>query len=498
MHFAFNLAPEWPRLAWLARATRGSDSIVVRHGPGVETRDDWFGEAAWAGDYSRGDFDATDVVVGSGGRIAAGAAVFVSPGSTVDRLQTFEDPDGAVWISNSLACLLASSGGELDPSFTQYFRYFRTVVRGIRRYERLLPTSRGPIQLVYFDNLAWDGRSLTRKPKPGLGRDFSSYRRLRGFLDSSIQALAENMADRQRVHPYSFLSTASSGYDSSTATVLGHTAGCRDVLCVEHDRTGDNDSGEPLAHQLGMNVLKVNRHGWREQPWAEVPFLAADGHGGDVFFKGAEQALSGRVLLTGFHGDKIWDRQPHDMSADIVRGDQSGLSLTEYRLHTGFLHCPIPFWGVRQIADVSAISLSPEMAPWDVPGDYSRPICRRIVEGAGVPRELFGTRKKASWVQFMRSNDFMGASSLADYLDWLRENRGAWLRRGRVPPVLNLELDRLEQKGRFLFNVDPKKVRRVSLATRVRAAIAERPTRLRRHVFPWAIDRMAAAYTQQS
>jgi hypothetical protein len=494
MRFEFVSVPEWPSLAWLSRCQRGSSTIVVAHGSGVETREGWFGEAAWAGDYEEGAFDQTDIVAGTGGRIDRGEAIFVSPGSTVDRLQVLDNGAGGVLISNSLACLLSVAGADLDPSFPQYFRHFRTVVRGIRQYARLLPTSRGPVQLVYFDNVVWNGETLTVRDKPDRGRDFSSFARLRSFLDRSMAALAANLADGRRARPYSLLSTASSGYDSSTATVLGYLAGCRDVLCVDHDRTGDDDSGEPLARHLSMNVVTVKRDSWREQPWPEVPFVAADAHGGDVFFKGAERTLDRRVLLTGFHGDKMWDKQAHDLSPEIVRGDQSGLSLTEYRLHAGFLHCPVPFWGVRRIRDVHAISQSPEMAPWDVPGDYSRPVCRRIVEEAGVPREMFGTRKKATWVQFMHSDEFMCGSSLMNYLQWLREKRGVWLRRGRVPPVLNLDLDRLELKGRYLFDVDPHTIRRVSLVTRVRAAIAEHPTRLRRHVFPWAVERMAASY----
>src|SRR5438067_688694 len=35
------------------------------------------------------------------------------------------------------------------------------------------------------------------------------------------------------------------------------------------------------------------------------------------------------------------------------------------------------------------------MAPWRLGSDYDRPIPRRILEEAGIPRQLFGTRKKA-------------------------------------------------------------------------------------------------------
>lgn len=498
MRFEFVPVSGWPPLAWLTQCHRSSSTVVVLHGSRVETNDEWFCEAVWAGEYQSGDFDRTDVVAGSGGRLRNGEVVFVSSGSTVDRLNSLEVHDGA-WVSNSLSCLLAAANADLDPSFPHYFRHLRTIVRGIRSYTRLLPTTAGPAHLVYFDNLVWNGQTLALCDKPGLGRDFSTFSRFRDFLHSSMQTMAENMASSERRFPYKMLGTASSGYDSSTATVLAKHAGCDQVLCVDHDRKGVDDSGEPMAGLLGLDVVKVRRQAWRETELAEVPFLASDSHGGDVFFKSAERALFGKVLLTGFHGDKIWDKQTKDLSEHIVRGDQSGLSLTEYRLMAGFLHCPVPFWGVRQIREVNALSKSPELEPWNVDGDYSRPICRRIVEEAGIPRTMFGMQKKASWVQFIGSKEFMSAPSMENYMAWLDDNRGAWLRRGRIPPILNLEVDRLELAGRHLFRVEAngghgRGGHGLSLATRVRAAISERPTRLRRYTFAWAIEHLKKSY----
>lgn len=501
MRLEYVPVPEWPPLAWLARCERSGSKAVVFHGSRVETHDEWFCEAAWAGDYQDGDFDRTDIVAGSGGRLRGGELIFVSSGSTVDRLNALER-EGEAWVSNSLACLVASAEATLSPSYTQYWRTFRSVVRGIRGYRPDLPTSAGPIRLVYFDNLVWDGRALTLRPKPGLGRDFSSFARFSGFLSESMEAMARNMASPGRRFPYRLLTTASSGYDSSTVTVLARQAGCEFVVCVDHDREGDDDSGEPLARVLGMKVVSIKSHAWRRNDLPEVAFLAADSHGGDVFFKGAEPALEGTVLFTGFHGDKMWDKHPKDVSENIVRGDQSGLSLSEYRLRAGFLHCPVPFWGVRQIRDVKAISNSPELEAWDVEGDYSRPICRRIVEEAGVPRELFGTKKKATWVQFIGSREFMCESSVHDYMDWLRANRTDWLRRGRIPPIVSMEVDRLELAGRHFFLLDAsrsshgKNGQKLSFPTRVRAAISERPTRLRRHVFPWAVEHAQKSYVR--
>ena len=81
--------------------------------------------------------------------------------------------------------------------------------------------------------------------------------------------------------------------------------------------------------------------------------------------------------------------------------------------------------GTRQIEDVNAISCSSEMAPWDVPGRYSRPICRRIIEEADVPRGAFATQKKAGSVLLRDQHSFLTPALKKDYLRWLKEHAQA-------------------------------------------------------------------------
>jgi hypothetical protein len=502
VRFEFIPVSAWPQLGWLAQCHRHSDVVTVFHGTGVETTPEWFAEATWADEFGEGAFDKTDVVAGSGGRIRGSDVTFVSSASTVDRLQSMQRPDGA-WVSNSLACLLEAADARIDESSSLYPRLFRTVVRGVNSYRRDFPTFAGPVMLTYFHNLVWNGRELMTRPKPRLHRDFSTFDQYASFMRATMQAIAANAAAPSRRRTYSLLSTLSSGYDSSTAAVLAREAGAPQVLSFEQARLGLNDTGEPLARALGLQTVVVPRSDWMSQPLPEVRFVASDSHGGDVFFSGAGAMLAGKVLLTGYHGDKAWAKDPHcPLNDQIVRGDQSGLSLSEYRLDTGMLHCPIAFWGIRQIADINAISNSPDMRPWDVPGDYSRPICRRIVESAGVPRDAFGMEKKATWVLLQYSSNFLSPSSMQDYLQWLREHRGAWIRRGRVPPSLDRRVDKFELQVRTAFGRfgqdDPAAwykalMRRTGLMRGV-WRVAETPSRLRRFVFPWALAHRRRAY----
>ncbi|HXV87318.1 MAG TPA: hypothetical protein VD793_11485 [Gemmatimonadales bacterium] len=497
----YTLMEHWPPLAWLARCDGGQAHVLVLHGPRVETCPDWFAEAVWAGSYPAGDFDRTDLVFGSGGRLRGDSVVFVPSGTTVDRLQVLARAGGYL-VSNSLACLLEAAHADLDPVYPHYYRDFSSITRGLGRGAHSLSTSAGPVSLEYFHNLRWKGSALHHEPKPQPARDFSSFARYRAFLDRTLELLSANLQSADRRHRYRLLGTLSSGYDSPTIAVLARPHGLSEVLSFRSACAGCADDGQVLGSILGLRVYTVARDAWRHTMVPEAPFLAADAKGEDVYFAGAEAMLAGRVLLTGFHGDKMWDRDTTALGDNIVRGDQSGLSLTEYRLRVGFLHCPLAFAGVRQVRDVNAISRSPELKPWDVTGSYSRPICRRIVEDAGVPRHAFGVAKRASSVLFFRRESFLSPSSLADYQEWLAGHAAEWRRRGRTPPVRRDAASwrrTLAAASRLARAAAPPAPRRVAAAVHAVARrldlMAQREP-LFEFVFPWAIQRARAAYAE--
>src|SRR6185437_2173248 len=76
-HLTYTLKKQWPKLAWLAVLTPGSDTVEIQHGPGVETSQNWFSEAAWVGPFAAGDFDQQEAVFGSGGRVREEGITFV-------------------------------------------------------------------------------------------------------------------------------------------------------------------------------------------------------------------------------------------------------------------------------------------------------------------------------------------------------------------------------------------------------------------------------------
>ena len=440
--FEYQSVSEWPSHAWITRLVAGDGRIRVWHGPDVQVGDDWYCEAIWDGEFGEGGFDATDIVAGSGARRREVAVTFVSSGSTVDRLQYLQRND-AIFVSNSLACLLSQTGLGASVAYPHYLRDFNSIVKGIRDYTSPLPLVDGtPAQLVYFDNLQWDGVALRRSTKPCAHRSFRTFDQYHGFLNRSLERLAENMADPGRTLRYRMLGTLSTGYDSATVTALAGRFGLQEVLCFE--RGNDRDIGTRIAHYFGVTPIPVNVQAWRKLPFPEVSFIAGDAFGEEVHYSAAADRLHGRLLLTGYHGDKVWDRDTPSpyLTPDIKRGDISGLALTEFRLRAGFINCPVPFWSARNIEDIHGISRSDEMSPWDVAGDYSRPICRRIVESIGVPREAFGVAKSfaSQWISLAELD--ISAGSRHDFSDFLRSHRRTFLGRGRIPPGMFESLDR--------------------------------------------------------
>lgn len=482
--------------------------VLVSCGPRVEISNEWFCEAAWAGDYEEGAFDQTDIVAGSGGRLRDAGVYFVSSGSTVDRLHSFQR-SGEVFVSNSLPCLLVAVSASLNPSYPRYSQDLETIVEGLQAYCRVLPTSAGPVQLTYFNNLLWDGNVLKTLAKPGGQEDFKDFESYHTFLASCMETILSNAVSGARRYPYTPLGTLSTGYDSPTVAAIARRFGCDEVISFDKARNGASDTGEAIARILGLKLHAVDTESWRSMRFAEVPFLTGCDIGESIYAS-AEPYLQRRLLLTGYHGGRIWDIAATDLGTDIKRGDRSGLALTEYRLRAGFLHCPVPFWGVRQIREINRISQSPEMQPWHLArSGYNRPICRRIVESAGVPRELFGMEKKAAGP--IISEVFLSPISLKDYLVWLGHHRSAWLRHARLPPVRSMRFDRwlhtytnfprrIVGSLRRHFRDFPLIGGRVSRALRRLERWLRPPTplevrNLRRYVFPWAVERAKESYT---
>lgn len=402
MHLSTLRDSSLPPLAWCIKVTKRRREVRLVCGPSVEVSGEaLFFEGAWAGPFNKMGLAEATAVFGSGGMLGDDGLVLIPPTHTSERIQYLRR-EGELLASNSLAFLLAASGEELDPSHWSYPTDLGRIVDGIAHPPPPVPTRAGrTIALLYHHRLLVR-EDLTIKESPVTERaPGDTYESYIGVLVNSIGEVVANANDQRRDSSYTPVTSVSSGYDSPACAVLAKTAaGCRRALTFVDSRrartsSGDTDSGSVIGRLLGMEVREFRRSDYlRDGSTPEAEFLATGMTGEDVVFRALEEPLHRTIFFTGFHGDKIWEKNiaPNQY---LKRGDLSGASLNEFRLRVDFVHVPVPFISGLHHAAIHKISQSAEMEPYSVGGTYDRPIPRRLVEEAGVPRESFGMSKKA-------------------------------------------------------------------------------------------------------
>lgn len=490
-----------PPLAWCVKMTRQSHLVEVCHGEHVETNERFFCEGAWGGPFQAGEF-LDRPFFGSGARIESNAVVFATPSHTLERLFVLKQP-AVLLVSNSLPLLLATAQDQLIPNYLLYGVHFSSIVNGIYNHDKFIPTMSGNrVELFYYCSLAInDNLEMHRLPKKDLP-DFETYGHYVDLLTSEIQQVIANAADSSRKTTFKPLATVSSGYDSPAAAVFAKFAGCTEAVTFtsargERGAGEENDSGTSIGNALGMHVHEYARMDYMtRQDSPELEFL---GYGAQE--SAWEDRLVGRVLFTGFHGDKVWDKNCSSVTAHVVRGDPSGHSLCDFRLRTGWIHLPVPFLGVTRHASIHKISNSADVARWTLNNGYDRPIPRRLVEEEGVPRGWFGLHKRAVGVVVEREGleQTLTANSLTSFREYCNahwDERTA--RRCGYYAMLRRVNDRYEKmQKRFM-----KRVKSDSVVTRLFPLKLPQAIRIGRFgslgmealLFSWSINTLTYRY----
>jgi hypothetical protein len=394
--FDVRLIPTLPPMAWLYRMPRESRPELL-HGKSVEAWPNGFFEGCFAGRWRTEDSAECSEVFGSGLHIEHGLHQFVTPSHTLEALFTLSRADEMA-VSNSLCFLLEFYRVTL-PVDLNYGPRFASAVFGIDAYEQhLARTTAGDISRVLFDNLTVTRdlkTSYTRKP---LAPPFTTYRSYAQYLTDVLRSAFANAGDPKRTVQFTPLATCSTGYDSAAGAALAKPLGCRTAITLKNSRGGGIDTGRQVGQALGLEVVELERAQSVESFQEMAEFLATGMGGEDYCFRYFAPLLDRRILLTGFHGGKIWDLRAKP-NAVLARADISGSSLQEFRLHRNFIHLPVPMIAARRHSDVAAISQQEEMRPYRL-NHYDRPIPRRLLEECGVARELFGQEKKAASILF--------------------------------------------------------------------------------------------------
>jgi hypothetical protein len=480
MRFAFIRHESLPRLAWCAHLRRNDEVVEIHHGPWVETFASGFVEGAWNGPFNTAGMVEADHLIGTAGRAERDRIVLCSPTNLADRIYTVHVGD-AVYASNSMAFLLQMSGDAADPLYLRYVKdRLQQQYVGVTRSAKTLPTARGRRIAVHdYCNLSIDpGLSLrrTEKPETSAPCDYEDYV---GRLAQTIAAVASNAADPLRTHRYRPVATLSQGYDCNALAALLSRHGGREAITF-----GPFDDGTSLGEKLGYTVTRYDRLGFLGRGGVEAEFLAVP-WGTDVVMAACEEQLAGALLLTGRPGDlllKTGSPAAPNLSGARINA-LAGASLTEFRLRVGFLQFPPLYYGALHPDAIYRISVSPAMARWSIGGDYDRPIARRIVEEAGVSRELFGQQKAAGAYFLVRQPDEMSAESRADFRAFLRTMPWVSRRRWGPRPFRHVAL----ALGARVLRRYPK----------VRAAMGIRPlapTLEMERLFHWAAARVSKRY----
>ncbi|WP_425104127.1 hypothetical protein [Ancylobacter sp.] len=403
---------ELPPLAWLCR--REGAHFAFSGGQGVELFDGGLFEGVWTGAF--GDSGGLEQASHFGSGALFGAVpLFLPPKHLLEAIYLLRDRRrGVDHISNSLCFCLAAAG--IAPGHPFFAVVEAEAVDNTHAATRLGAAWGNPVIASSSDfvllrlghnnfTVSAAGQIVITQRYTGRRyRDFDAYRRM---LGDAVTALRQNAESPLRRVPLAPVVTVSRGYDSPTVAALAAERGCREALTMRVEVGGGDDCGTDIAQALGMHVREVGHAAGSHIPTLRfayegelrakaLEFLATAGHGDDIAFVNFEPHLGNTMLFTGAWGDSIWERQSNVPSGLPVR-TLFGKSLGEFRLRVGFAHVPLPCIGAFYPHSIARLSRSRAMAPYATGMEgYDRPICRRIVEGAGVEGSAFGQKKVAT------------------------------------------------------------------------------------------------------
>jgi hypothetical protein len=411
-----------PPLSWIVVLPERGGRFELLHGTAVELFRDGFFEGAWDGDFAERGFAGSSNVFGSGAKLGPEGITFVGPSHTLEPLYVAKT-DRLTAVSNSLPFLLHHCGMTFDPRNASYGPAFAAIVEGLGHTPIEIAMQGGRLTILHHHNASFGTNSnLQIAPKP-LPPDFARYDDYVAYLRATMERTFRNAADPARRCRYRPIATISSGYDSGATTVIAGSCGCTETIGLATSNRSNPDSGRATAEALGLSYSQyagMPRAAGAIQ--SEAEFLAPGMQGEDLYFSAFEEALRGRVVTTGVHGGVMWNKA-RAPSPNLSSADGSGCSLGEFRLRCNFVHLPMAFIGAQRWPDISRISNAPEMADYSIGGGYDRPIPRRILEEAGVPRGTFGQAKNAASILLFQERNRMSRAARASVAAYSRRER---------------------------------------------------------------------------
>ena len=369
-------------------------------------------EGVWDGPFEPQQIPEAAHFFGSALLIEEDGITLVPSRALVDRLLLCE-LDGVVHVSNSLPLLLAASNTRLDPE-RNYIAESHAILKGIANYISDFPLIRSGGGAILGQQLYYRPVSVELAGRRIVGLDqpvpaFASFEEYREHMVEALRRIRDNAMSTRRRIPLQFRTTTSSGYDSAAVSVLAGNIGASITYTRQRSnswipawlsRAAAVDDGTPVAAPLGLEVRYLESPsgvsadhelppagGHDRRAGDRVP-VAGPGPGGGRAAHGAPDRVSRGQSVGPPDGREVLEPRPHQgrhlwpeprRNPPPRRLHQCGRAVHRRPRHRG----PHPS---REFSRVE---------PWRLGTAYDRPIPRRIAEEAGVPRSVFGVRKKA-------------------------------------------------------------------------------------------------------
>lgn len=325
--------------------------------------------------------------------------IFATPNHLQESIYSIRQGN-KLYLSNSVAYILAFTGRELDADYYDYEFDLNSIFYGINRCVRKLKLDEGYLQMHRYCNIEIDmllNVQETAKAEPTPFVDYADYKTR---IKDVISGMLKNASDPERKCRYGSVTTISRGYDATATSALLHELGCNTALTFNKPGKYVEDSGEEVAKCLGYtNVVTGDGTAYIQNTALWEAESASSGDVGClVAFNTFEERYKNTVLFLGLKGDSIWGRDASEANEnfDFIKMTIAAAQNPEHYLRNNTIAVSVPLLLAKQWPSIYKISNSDEMKRYRVGGHYDRPIPRRIAEEMGVPREAFGMKKSGA------------------------------------------------------------------------------------------------------
>jgi hypothetical protein len=417
---SFTLNRNIPKLAWCLKIAESS--ININYGTGVTSHSKGIVEGVWGGDFNNFDYSKSEHVFGSGLTVENKKLIITPPSHMYECIFLIKNKlTNEIIASNSLAYCLSFFKNDIkndDEIFEDIRKKNDQQTKlGVFGFEPLMYEHDSfNIFALYYHNFSISPTGVELESRL-YERNYLNFESYKIFLEDTLRSLIENGENKNRVKHLKVFSTLSNGYDSPAVTCLLQNIADIDCATINVEVHGVNDSGLEIAKKLGITCESCEHPiGESIRDLGDVKyskrlielssdFFATQGLGDDSVFLSFEKYLDDKIVFTGALGDTIWgatNQPPNGIPVRVLYGK----SLTEYRLKKGFAHVPVPVIGATFPISIYRLNYLSDMKPYSIKGNYNRPIARRIIEEAGVPRGMFATSKNATNPHITNSQNF--------------------------------------------------------------------------------------------